>query len=288
MVELTPDTLAWVASTVGSPVLGCARLEGGLTSTMVALSHASGDRSVLRLMTNEPWRTHGAALTRRERAAQRELASTPVPAPESLGLDADGTRTGVSAHLMSRVPGEPTRTLDDDGLATMAEMLAAVHDVRPEEPFRDFQSWAWEAKWRVPAWTTRPASWQRAFEVLAEEPPDHAPTFLHRDFSHRNLLWDGDAISGVVDWVEASTGPAWLDAAHAATNLALAFGREPALRFVDAYAATTGRRPVGYWMVMDAVGFLPPPGREPMFGSPTELARLDDWLHHLVSRRELG
>ena len=80
----------------------------------------------------------------------------------------------------------------------------------------------------VPDWTRHPASWQRAFELLAGQEPAYEPTFLHRDFSHRNLLWTDDAISGVVDWVETSTGPAWLDAAHAASNLAVAHGTERA------------------------------------------------------------
>jgi Ser/Thr protein kinase RdoA (MazF antagonist) len=277
--------IGWAESTLGSPICEWVPLSGGLTSTMLAISDASGSQSVLRLMTNEPWRTHGRALTRREQAAQDELASTPVPAPTSLGLDADGTAAGVSAHLMSRLPGKPTAGVDDASLTAMAEMLATIHDVQPNEPFRTYQSWAWDAKWVViPAWTQHPASWQRAFDMLAEEPPTYAPCFLHRDFSHRNLLWREGAISGVVDWVETSTGPAWLDVGHAATNLAIAFGPGPATAFLAAYAACTGRRPDTYWLIMDAVGFLPPPGKKPMFGTPTELARLDEWLHDLLTR----
>ncbi|HSE46556.1 MAG TPA: phosphotransferase [Gemmatimonadales bacterium] len=74
-----------------------------------------------------------------------------------------------------------------------------MHDVRPSEPFRGYQSWAWEAKWVVPGWTRHPALWQRAFDVLAEGPPTYDPCFLHRDFGHRNLLWREGAVSGVVD-----------------------------------------------------------------------------------------
>ncbi len=258
-------------------------LSGGLTSTMLALSQPSGARSVLRLMTNEPWRTHGADLTRRERAAQVELVATPVPAPVSLGLDAEGASTGVAAHLMSRLPGVPTAHADDPTLAAMAEMLATIHDVHPVEPFRDYQSWAWEAKWIVPTWTRHPDAWARSFDILLEEPPTYEPTFLHRDFSHRNLLWLDGRISGVVDWVETSTGPAWLDAAHAATNLAVGYGPEPAASFLSAYAAATGTRPDRYWLVMDAVGFLPPPGKEPFFGSAGELDRLDTWVQQVAS-----
>lgn len=277
------EAIAWAESLLGCPVRDVLPLPGGLTSTMLALSDASGKDSVLRLMTNEPWRDHGASLTRRERAAQLALASTAVPAPTSLGLDAEGSATGFAAHLMTRLPGRPTTHVDDASLAAMAHMLATIHDVRPSEPFRRYQSWAWDAKWVVPEWSRHPTSWRQAFEVLASDPPGYSPTFLHRDFSHRNLLWHDGSISGVVDWVETSTGPAWLDAAHAATNLAVAHGSEPARTFLGRYAALTGSEPDSYWLVMDAVGFLPPPGKEPMFGRSSELSRLDDWVHGLVT-----
>lgn len=277
------EALAWAESVLGGPIEDVAELSGGMTSTMLALSPASGPPAVLRLMTNEPWRTHGPGLTRRERAAQDALASTSVPAPTSIGIDADGTFTGVSAHLMSRLPGTPTNGADAAVVTAMAEMLARIHDIRPAAPFRAYQTWAWEAKWVVPAWTRHPDMWRRAFDLLAEEPPAYAPTFLHRDYGHRNLLWVDGRISGVVDWVETSTGPAWLDAAHAATNLAVAFGPRPAEAFLAAYGALTGTQPDRYWLVMDAVGFLPPPGQAPMFGSPGELERLDDWLQRVVS-----
>ncbi len=164
----------------------------------------------------------------------------------------------------------------------MAEVLAVIHDVDPVEPFRTYQSWAWEAKRVLPAWAKHPGAWQRAFDVLAEAPPSYQPTFLHRDYSHRNLLWDGGRITGVVDWVETSTGPAWLDAGHAATNLALAFGPGAGRDFLERYAVLTGRQLETYWLLMDAVGFLPPPGSKPLFGSARELERLDYWVHDLM------
>jgi aminoglycoside phosphotransferase (APT) family kinase protein len=274
--------LAWSEFVLGARITDASELSGGLTSTMLALTDEAGRRSVLRLMTNEPWKAHGFALTEREASALQALEDTPVPAPTSLGLDAEGRHTGVAAHLMSRLPGHPATGVDDVDVTAMATLLAVIHEVKPAKPFRAYQSWAWEAKRILPAWTKHADSWQRGFDVLAEEPPSYQPMFLHRDYSHRNLLWSGGEITGVVDWVETSTGPAWLDAGHAATNLALAFGPEPAWAFLERYAALTGRRMEKYWLVMDAVGFLPPPGREPMFGSATELERLDYWLHDLM------
>jgi aminoglycoside phosphotransferase (APT) family kinase protein len=283
------EVRAWGEAVLGAAITDVVELSGGITSTMLALTDASGRQAVLRLMTKDPWRTHGLELTRRERAALQELATTPVPAPRSLGLDAEGAVAGVAMHLMSRLPGVPTAAVrnGDGTVAAMAEMLATIHDVRAAEPFRAFQSWAREAKWVVPPWAAHPESWRRAFEVLAAGPPSFVPTFLHRDFSHRNLLWSAGSISGVVDWVETSTGPAWLDVGHAASNLAMEFGPEPAKALLAHYAALATEPRHDFWLVMDAVGFLAPPGEEPLFGSPDQLQRLDDWVHELLSRNSL-
>ena len=107
----------------------------------------------------------------------------------------------------------------------------------------------------------RTAAWEQAFAVLGQDPPSYDGTFLHRDFHPRNVLWTGDEITGIVDWVETSWGPAWLDVAHCRTNLAITHGTEVADRFGAAYQRLTGREPQRYFDVMDVVGFLPPPGR---------------------------
>lgn len=277
--------LAWAAEQAGAEIHRSRELTGGKTSTMLALTDRTGRESVLRLMTVEPWRTHGAGLATREHAALEDLVGTDIPAPRGLALDADGERTGHPAHLMSRLPGRPLVPGSRDQLRQMAVLLAQIHEVTPAAPFRTYQSWAPPAKRTVPEWTRSPRTWSRAFDLLSEPPPEYTATFLHRDFSHRNLLWhrDRERICGVVDWVETSTGPAWLDASHAATNLALAAGPRTAGEFLEAYSATTGRAAERYWMVLDAVAFLPLPGSAPLFGTAEELARLDAWLERLMS-----
>ena len=59
-------------------------LEGGSTGEMLALRDDRGGRAVLRLITREPWRTHGAALSTRESEVQRMLVGTDVPYPRSI------------------------------------------------------------------------------------------------------------------------------------------------------------------------------------------------------------
>jgi len=241
---------------------------------MLVLSHTDGRESVLRVIDREPWAAHRAALATREHETQLALVGSGVPAPRSIALDAER-----GAHLMTLLPGSADELrADDAALEALASVLAAIHDVRPAVPPRTFQSWAWEAKYVVPAWAEHPDAWRHAFDLLRGDPPAYEPTFLHRDFGPHNVLWEGHAVSGVVDWVETSTGPAWLDVAHAATNLAVRSGVEHAEAFSAAYVALTGRRAEGFWEVMDVVGFLPPPGRPAFFTAPEQVRRLEQQM----------
>ena len=256
-------------------------LSGGMTATMLALTTEGGDRAVLRLMTNEPWRTHGADMTRRERETQLMLADTDVPAPRSIALDADGLHTGEAAHLMTLTPGRVDEQRADDAyLQALAATLVGIHELRPARQPRTYQCWAVPAKRVVPDWATDPAAWRQAFAIAEQDPPAYEGTFLHRDFQPSNVLWSGGEISGVVDWVETSWGPAWLDVAHCRTHLAFTHGTAVADRFADAYAGLTGREAAPYWDVLDLVGWLPSPNRVAIVSDPAQQARLEE---HLLS-----
>ena len=278
--------LAWAASVAG-PVVDVQELEGGFTSTMLALTTGGGrDDAVLRLMTREPWRTHGEGLTTRESQVQEMLAGTPVPAPRSLALDASGRFCGHPAHLMSLLPGRvETSRVDPVSLDRLAALLGTVHEVVPTREVRAFQSWAWEAKFNVPDWAADSHLWERAFVLLRSEPPEFEPCFIHRDFQHRNVLWSEGQVSGVVDWVETSIGPAWLDVAHCCTSIAIGHSNDAADLFADTYVEQTGRVPQPYFDVMDIVGWLPPPGREAFFKvDGMESRRLEERLQLVMSR----
>jgi aminoglycoside phosphotransferase (APT) family kinase protein len=275
--------LAWAAEVLG-PLVGVRELTGGWTSTMLALASESG-YGVLRLVTREPWRTHGSALTTRESAVQRMLSGTAVPAPRSLALDPDGRTCGHPAHLMTLLPGAvDTDRVDAISLGRLADLLATVHATTPTIDVRTYQSWAWEAKFVVPRWAADPGVWEEAFAVLRSDPPRYEPCFIHRDFQPRNVLWVDDHVSGVVDWVETSIGPPWLDVAHCCTNLAVAHGTDVADRFAAAYVDRTGREPQPYFDVMDIVGFLPPPGRTGFVTAEDECRRLEQRLRSVLDR----
>jgi aminoglycoside phosphotransferase (APT) family kinase protein len=231
---------------------------------MLVLTSDAGSQLVLRLMTEEPWRRHAGGLLSRESLVQTQVADSDVPAPRSIAVDATGEQAGVPAHLMSYLPGALALDRDDDAhLEALAALLTGIHAVDPGDGGwpRTYQSWAWPEKRIVPEWSEQPALWRRAFAVLEGEAPAYEPMFLHRDFHPGNVLWEGDAVTGVVDWVETSAGPAALDVAHCMTGLALLHGVNAATRFAQHYRRASGRDEASsaYWWVMDVVGFLPGP-----------------------------
>ena len=173
--------------------------------------------------------------------------------------------------LMSRLPGAVDIFChDDDYLGRLASMPLRIHAFRPAEGAwpREYQSWAFVSKFEVPPWSTDDGLYKRAFEILGEPAPSYDATFIHRDFHPANVLWLDGEITGVVDWVETSTGPVDLDVAHCVSNVASLHGVECAVAFREAYLASGGfleRDPDAnrYWQLMDLEGFLPEPsGRE--------------------------
>ncbi len=149
-------------------------------------------------------------------------------------------------------------------LEAAAGLLVSIHGVEPGPAGwpREYQSWATEAKMSVPPWGRDPGVYEEAFARLRESAPAYEPTFLHRDFHPGNVLWEDGRVSGVVDWVETSTGPADLDVAHCMSNLAGLHGVDAALAFRRAYVDRGGRLAedadaATYWQLLDLVGFLP-------------------------------
>jgi aminoglycoside phosphotransferase (APT) family kinase protein len=282
---LAPRLADWAGEAAGAPVTAVAPLTGGYSSRMLALGHADGSRTVLRQLHLDPWRRHAVGLLTREVEVQTMLVGSEVMAPTPLAVDPDGAEVGDPSLLMTRLPGAIDLCRDDDDfLARTAAVLLAVHRFRPAEGEwpRDYQSWAFEAKRNIPPWSTDDGLYVEAFTRLAEPPPAYAPTFLHRDFQPGNVLWHDGEVAGVVDWVETSTGPADLDVAHCASNLATLHGADVGQAFTAAYTRAGGeladeRDARVYWRLLDLVGFLPAGGRE---SGATQDTILATWRSH--------
>ncbi|MFF0549740.1 phosphotransferase family protein [Streptomyces sp. NPDC004311] len=252
---------------------GVVPLRGGWTSRMrrLDLHGPDGHRSlVLRSFVKPFYVRHAEGLLTREADILSLLRDTEVPAPALLAVDATAQHCDHPSLLMSLLPG--TVRLDDRDAEHRADLLARqladIHALPVSEGQRPRTYQAWTSPERVtpPTATRRPELWQRAVDVLRREPPAHRGRFLHRDFHPGNVLFTGTdgglRISGVVDWVETSWGPADLDVAHCATALALLHGAPEGMRFADRYVAAGGALTEAdgdhlYWRLLDALAFAP-------------------------------
>ncbi|CAM5590508.1 hypothetical protein SALBM311S_03196 [Streptomyces alboniger] len=164
------------------------------------------------------------------------------------------------------VPGKDAAIPPEEDLDRRLDLLAAqlvrVHDVVPDERPRTYQAWTSPERVRTPDGPL----WERAVDVIRRDPPPYEGCFLHRDFHPGNVLFTGAGpglrISGVVDWVETSWGPADLDVAHCSTALALLHGPAYGLDFRKRYEAHGGRDLADdadhlYWRLLDALHYCP-------------------------------
>lgn len=265
-------TRAWVAERLpeGRTVRNWADLRGGWSASMRRLTLDDGTGLVLRSFVKPFFRRHAPGLLNREAAMLTLLAPyDDIPAPRLYAVDPGAELTDHPSLLMSLLPGS-VRVADDADLEArldlLAGQLARIHAVVPAERPRTYQ--AWTSPERVT--TAGGALWERAVDVIRREPPAWEGCFLHRDFHPGNVLFTGGGadgggalgVSGVVDWVETSWGPADLDVAHCATASALLFGAEYGIGFGERYEARGGRRLARgrdhlYWRLLDALAYAP-------------------------------
>lgn len=261
-------TRTWVDKQLpeGRTVRNWADLRGGWTSRMRRLTLDDGTGLVLRSFVKPFFRQHAPGLLNREARMLTLLASYDgVPAPRLHAVDPTAELTDHPSLLMSLLPG--TVRVEEDAdlearLDLLAGQLARIHAVVPEERPRTYQAWT------SPERVTTPVGplWERAVDVIRREAPAYEGCFLHRDFHPGNVLFTGTGgglrISGVVDWVETSWGPADLDVAHCSTALALLYGAEYGVGFRGRYEAQGGRRLAQnqdhlYWRLLDALAYAP-------------------------------
>ncbi|WP_329341482.1 alpha/beta fold hydrolase [Streptomyces sp. NBC_01352] len=260
-------TRSWLAKQLpeGRTVLDNRPLSGGWTSQMRRLTLDDGTGLVLRSFVKPFFRRHAPGLLAREASVLALLAGQDgIPAARPVAVDASGELCDHPSLLMSLLPG--TVRVDEEELERRLDLLAAqlvrIHEVVPAERPRPYQAWTSPERVIAPPGPL----WERAVDVIRREPPSYEGCFLHRDFHPGNVLFDGSGdglrISGVVDWVETSWGPADLDVAHCSTALALLHGPEHGLGFRARYEAHGGRRLADgpdhlYWRLLDALGYAP-------------------------------
>lgn len=260
-------TRAWVAKQLGDgrSVANARLLAGGWSSQIRRLTLDDGTELVQRTFVKPFFRHHGPGLLAREASVLALLADQEgIPAPRLVAVDATAEHCDHPTLLMSALPGRVR--VDGDDLDRRLDLLAAqlvrVHDVVPAERPRRYQAWTSPERVRTPDGPL----WERAVDVIRRDPPPYEGCFLHRDFHPGNVLFTGAGpelrISGVVDWVETSWGPADLDVAHCSTALALLHGPAYGLDFRERYEAHGGRQLADgpdhlYWRLLDALHYCP-------------------------------
>jgi len=270
----------WLCQQLGVPDVTLSVLPGATSATVFRVQSNAGDY-VLRVFDSNKWASSTEALNAREALILRTLATTNIPAPV---LVTHNTNNGV---LMSLLPGAvklPVRP-GERWLGSLARALGQIHDTDVQLPWR-YESWNNMKGQTAPSWWRDAALWLAAQRIVARQPV--APhRFIHRDFHPTNVLWQGQTISGIVDWVNACRGPAAVDVAHCRLNLALLYGQRAADRFLNAYRTVQADfEYASFWDIDAALSTLPdlktyPPWQE--FGLPgIETVQLQRRLQRFV------
>ncbi len=159
-------------------------------------------------------------------------------APRLLASYVGGPSSERPAVLISRLPGRADINPADPHrwAAELGRALARVHAADLER-LTGFESvferpGGSQARLTGPAATPVTTAWERLVS---------APTVLtHYDFWSGNVLWQGDELSGVVDWSGAARGPPGFDLGWCRMDLFLLYDEQIADDFVSSYEAASG------------------------------------------------
>jgi aminoglycoside phosphotransferase (APT) family kinase protein len=257
----------WVLGELGpgSRIVSAYARAGGTSSAVHGLTvdDARGvrHRLVLRRYVRSDWLEREPDLAEHEARVLTLLEPSAVEAPRLVAVDPNGGHCDVPAVLMTRLPGRVRWSPRDvrGFIERIVDPMLVIHAVRVPDsvPIRTFRRYYEDEVLQPPAGSSCPEAWARAIEVHAGPPPAVERVFIHRDYHPGNLLWAGDSVSGVVDWVNASLGSPEADVGHCRINLARHLGYEAAELLAQRYRARSGRGDYHpYWDLVAAVGML--------------------------------
>ena len=248
-------------------VVACVPVPGGITDTIWRVTLADGSHVILRWVEPERFGEDGRQFVVREALGCRLTADAPLPSPRLIASDPNGVATGGWANLTTFRPGRVRlEGLGPAAVVALAGLALRVHAVgvpSPADRPPPYSFWGAEPP-TVPAWASRPRLWEQAIERVGTPVPPTPTGLIHRDFHPGNTLWQGDVVTGLIDWAETAWGPPDLDVAHACSNFAMLQSVESAIAFRTAYVAQGGTLDPdpevrAYWQLRDICGFLPDP-----------------------------
>lgn len=222
----------WAAAAAGSGVVAERGLREGGSPWLLSL--ADGREVVLKVGEDR-------SLSGTEVAALRLLSPHGLPVPELLGVD-------LPAVLTTCLPGTSRTTAAPSAvrLRALGAAAALVHAVPlPDTPLPerdrpiavvDFAALRQE----LPA---RPLLVEAEAAMAAIPAPAGPRVVVHGDLWHGNTLWNGDRLTGLVDWDCAGVGHPGVDVGSLRCDAALFTGRPDAADNVLAgYEEATGRQ----------------------------------------------
>lgn len=190
-----------------------------------------------------------------------------VASPKPLYQDADGGLFGVPGIVTAWIPGKllleppyPSRWAE-----TLAAMLAHIHAINvTASQFPFLLNANEEALWFLNAERVMPeyirahplgiAVWNALTQNVSQLTPI-APALVHLDYWSRNILWEDEQITGVIDWEEAAYGDPGIDVAYCLMELALNGLENEAVVFLNRYQTAAGRQVanLAFWELAAAV-----------------------------------
>ena len=207
---------------LGRPLRMVARLTGGEHAVTTALTDGVDEYVLRRFPPGDP-------AVRREVSVLPRLTVLGRLAPRLIAYDESDDAPAI---LTNRLPG--TTPAPDADLALiahrLADVLARVHTV--------------DATGLRPAPVGPPAGHDAIIRRARQDwtELDMATRVLtHFDFWSGNCLWDGDTVTGVVDWSGARHAPRGVDLAWCRLDLILLGGRGAADLLLAEYGRASGR-----------------------------------------------
>jgi aminoglycoside phosphotransferase (APT) family kinase protein len=206
--------LAWAAEVSGSSARVVRRLAGG---THAATHLISTSRQDLVLRRYPP----GDDAAEREAAVLTALDGLDGWAPRLIEADPAGVRFGQPATLITRLPGRADirPRFPIAAARQLGAVLARIHAV-PIAGLTGLRDGLW------------------AESAAVQDDPERVLT--HFDFWSGNVLWQGETLTGVVDWSGAGRAPRGLDVSWCRLDLVILHGPEVADEFLAAYERAAG------------------------------------------------
>ncbi len=223
--------LGWAAEMAGEPVRVVRRLAGG-THAATHLLETATRHMVLRSFPP------GDGAASNETRVLNVLDGLDSWAPHLLGADPEGRRCGVPTVLISLLPGGAniTSIAPETAARELGCVLARLHAVRTTRltGLRDGMALAVASPGRgaAPGAPVLAAHGHR----LTEAP--HVLT--HYDFWSGNVLWQGETVTGVIDWSFGCLAPRGFDVSWCRLDLVLLHGPTMAEVFTDSYQSAVG------------------------------------------------